>query len=1264
LHRLDLLRRRSVVMKNNKPKEPANYPPLVVGTGKVPPAQALPPATSTEVAEGRKASGLVASNSNTDRTQEARADGKQGTRPHAWNTYLVLGTLSAFGFFLLSGGEHGILYDLFYDLVGTSAVAAILAGVWINRPKHPLPWYLFASGQLMFVAGDLTLNVYENLLHIEAPFPSVSDLFWLSAYPILTAGLVLLIRSRAPGRDWDSLIDAAIVATGMGVLSWVFLINPYVDDLTLSLLERFISMGYPLMDILLLAVAARLAVAPGAHTPAYRLFGLSLICLLIADTIYAKMLIDGTYYTGSLPDLGFLLSYVFWGAAALHPTMRTLSELAPDRRMQVSRTRLALLAGASLTAPLVLGVQAMRGATVGVPVIVGGSVVLFLFVFARMVGLLRNYERAIDRERILSKAGSALVAASNRESIYEATVGAALELAGNTSQTRASIVIGSAEMMVVATAAGDRAAEAHGAQLKPRELPDSVRSGILEEQIAVAERVDPAELREALGFEPKAGAVLASPLLVQEEFSIALLIDSDSTLAEALVDGLEALGSQVVLSLESVALAEDLHQRQSEARFRSLIQNASDLILILSSDGDLRYVSPSIQRILGRTPEEVIDTTVSDWVHPDDKFRMLDALSRCLEASELTPMTELRLAHSDGSWRYVELIGNNLLDEPTVSGLVFNARDITERKRAKAKLQEAEAKYRSLVEQIPTVIYMDDVDETNSALYRSPFIREMLGYTPEELVSGSVSWQDLLHAEDRELVLAENARTNKSGKPFKIEYRLIHRDGRVVWVRDEAMLIRDDAGEPLYWQGVFIDITERKELEAQLVHQAFHDPLTGLPNRVLFMDRLGQGLARTARHGHRIAILFLDLDNFKVINDSLGHKAGDQLLVAVADRLLACVRPGDTVARFGGDEFTLLLEYVSDSQEPARVAERVSEELHVTFNIEGHEVVVTTSIGISLGASGYDEPEDLLRNADVAMYEAKNKGRARHELFNSDMDARARERLQLEGETRHAVSEGEFRVYYQPVVKLDTGKIIEVEALVRWEHPRHGLLSPDNFIPLAEETGLIVPIGQRVLEDACRQVRSWQKHTGVRGLVLSVNLSPKQLQYPELVEDVSQILSRTELDPRYLKLEITERLMMDDAESSIVILRKLRDMGVQIAIDDFGTGYSSLSYLKRFPVNVLKIDRSFVEGLGRVSEDTAIVRATIAFARSLGMSVTAEGIETAEQLTYVRALGCDLGQGYYLSRPLPSDAAGELLCGGGIPSAGQEEWAISDVTRR
>jgi diguanylate cyclase (GGDEF)-like protein/PAS domain S-box-containing protein len=749
-------------------------------------------------------------------------------------------------------------------------------------------------------------------------------------------------------------------------------------------------------------------------------------------------------------------------------------------------------------------------------------------------------------------------------------------------------------------------------------------------------------------------------LFVQGESRSAFLIDSDSTLTDEFNDGLEALRSHVALALESAALTEDLHQRQSEERFRALVQNASDLILILEPAGDVRYVSPSIRRILGWTSEKVVDTAVFDWACPDDVSKMQSVLSRCLKTPNRTARTELRLLHADQSWRRVELIGNNLLDEPTVEGIVFNARDITERERAKTRLHEAEAKYRSLVEQIPAVIYMDDVDEANSALYRSPFVEQMLGYAPEEFLS--MSWKDILHPDDRERVLSENARTNETGEPFRIEYRMVAKQGRVVWVRDEAMLVRDGSGMPLYWQGVFMDITERKELEDQLTYQAFHDPLTGLPNRTLFMDRLRRALARVARRdGQEVALLFLDLDDFKVVNDSLGHKAGDQLLIAVADRLLACVRTADTVARLGGDEFTLLIEGDAHAQAATHLAERISEELRAPFIIDGHEVFVTASIGISLGVSGDEQAEDFLRSADVAMYEAKNRGKARHEVFDVHMDARAIKRLQLESEMRHALGKGEFRVYYQPLVTLRTGSITEVEALVRWEHPRRGLLRPDEFIPLAEQTGLIVPIGHQVLEEACRQARSWLEDGSIQDLVVSVNLSPKQLQHPALVKDISRTLKKCKLDPHNLKLEITESVVMEDADSNIAVLRKLRGLGIQLAIDDFGTGYSSLSYLKNLPVHMLKIDRSFVGGLGRIPEDTAIVRATVAFARSMGMSVTAEGIETSEQLAYVRALDCDLGQGYYLSRPLPSDTIAELLAAGALPLGGQEEWAISDV---
>lgn len=457
------------------------------------------------------------------------------------------------------------------------------------------------------------------------------------------------------------------------------------------------------------------------------------------------------------------------------------------------------------------------------------------------------------------------------------------------------------------------------------------------------------------------------------------------------------------------------------------------------------------------------------------------------------------------------------------------------------------------------------------------------------------------------------------------------------------------------------DITERKVFEAQLEHQAFHDPLTGLPNRSLFMDRLGHALVRARRGPGSVAVLFLDLDNFKVINDSLGHKVGDQLLIMVSQRLQECVRPEDTVARLGGDEFTVLLEDIESVDDAALVAERIEGHLKAPFALSGHnairtgslegrELFVTTSIGVALQTAAHEHPDDLLRNADIAMYEAKGRGKARYALFEPRMKARAREHLRIETELRRAIEREEFRVYYQPIVNLKSGTISGVEALLRWEHPERGLVPPLEFIPLAEEIGLIVPIGQWVLQEACRQVCEWRTFLTAKRrepdevpLTVSVNLSVRQFGHPPLIEEIAQILTETGLAPQHLKLEITESMGAQDSVGTITILNKLREMGIQLALDDFGTGYSALSYLKRFPITTLKLDRSFVAGLGQDTEDTAIVHAVIAFAKALGLSVTAEGIETAEQLADLRSLGCDEGQGYYFSRPLPGEAMQALL---------------------
>jgi diguanylate cyclase (GGDEF)-like protein/PAS domain S-box-containing protein len=522
---------------------------------------------------------------------------------------------------------------------------------------------------------------------------------------------------------------------------------------------------------------------------------------------------------------------------------------------------------------------------------------------------------------------------------------------------------------------------------------------------------------------------------------------------------------------------------------------------------------------------------------------------------------------------------------------------------------------------------------------------KILGYSEREMIV--TDFLTVIHPDDVGVAVDAIKRLRKGNSTIdQCEVRFRHKSGHKVWGLWSASLAGGPhvASTPLVFQ--IQDITDRKRAEEQLQHEAMHDVLTGLPNRAMFIDHVELAIARAQRNEERkFAILYVDLDRFKIINDSLGHAIGDQLLKEVAVRLWKCVRAGDTVARLGGDEFVLLLEDIYQESEAIDVAERIKAELAVPFTLSGREVFTTVSIGVASSWTSYHQAEGLIRDADAAMYRAKSLGKNRHEIYDSVMHAQVNDLLQMETALRLAVERKEFIVYYQSIVDLETFKISGFEALVRWNHPEKGFISPANFIPLAEETGLIVEIGEWVLREACQQMERWQKiFPSDPPLFVSVNLSSKQFIQSDLIQRVTRIIEETKINPEGLKLEITESAVMDDVDSATEMLKKLRALGVKLSIDDFGTGYSSLSYLHRFPIDTLKVDRSFVVNMSEDSENVEIVRTIVSLAQNLGMNVIAEGVETKEQLASLRKLGCENGQGYLFSKPVDARAAENLIC--------------------
>jgi diguanylate cyclase (GGDEF)-like protein/PAS domain S-box-containing protein len=807
--------------------------------------------------------------------------------------------------------------------------------------------------------------------------------------------------------------------------------------------------------------------------------------------------------------------------------MSALSERAPEQEIRLARVRLILLGVASLTAQIVRTIQLMRGENNDLWIITVSTTILFILVVIRMAGLVHKLELSFGREKALRTAGAVLVTATNRESIYSAAMQAVSPL---TNQGRARLLVRLDETrdryaVVAASHDGDGVV---GAEI---DIEAGEHHDLLAHRPTMHEDVP--QIAQLFDFPSATSFVLTVPLFLRSELNALLVVGSVDKLPRSACDALEALSSQVALALESAALTEDLLRQQSEARFSSLVQNSSDVIMVVDADSTIRYMSPSVDRVIGYPATELEGTRLIDLINVEDKTRVLQFLTTgAREQDDHPARTEFRLRHQHDFWLHAEAVRTNLLHDENVRGIVLNIRDVS----------------------------------------------------------------------------------------------------------------------------------ERKAFEEQLAHQAFHDSVTGLANRALFKDRVEHALERQTRSSRPVSVLFMDLDDFKTINDSLGHAAGDLVLGEVGERLKTCLRAADTGARLGGDEFAILLEDSTDGIEATEVAARILTALEGAFQLENKEVFVRASIGIAdanySSGSGPEGAEELLRNADVAMYMAKEAGKGRYQVFEPAMHDTALRRLELKADLQRAIDSNEFILHYQPVIVLQTGEIEGLEALVRWQHPERGLTRPLDFVPLAEETGLIVPIEKWVLREACTQAKHLQEtYPKSPPIHMAVNLSARQLQRPELVDEVARALADTGLDASSLVIEITESVMMQDMELSIARLGELKALGVQLAVDDFGIGYSSLNYIRRFPVDILKVDKSFIDGVADTGEEAALTAAIIELAGILRLRPVAEGIERAEQVEKLLALSCELGQGFYFAKPMPIEGIDELLHARQVLAARERELA-------
>ncbi|MFI9741520.1 aminotransferase class I/II-fold pyridoxal phosphate-dependent enzyme [Streptomyces sp. NPDC052494] len=1025
--------------------------------------------------------------------------------------YLLVVTLLTVAY-LQFPARHTVLWAL----IGLGGVIAILIGVHLHRPARRWPWLVLAAANFAFVAGDTTYNALEGFFGQTRPFPSVADALYLATYPLFAIGLFGFIRYRAAGRDLAVVLDALILTSGLALLSWVNLITPLARSEDMNWTEKAISIAYPLGDVLMLAMLARLLVPGGLRSRSVQLLTLGTCGILASDVIYGTLQLKGTWQVGTPFDLGWVVFFTAWGLAALHPSMTGLTERAPEPAPRVAERRLALLAGASLVAPALLLLQSLRhDRDQDIAVIAIFSALMFLLVLARLWSMMTAHGKAEARERSLRVAAASLVAALSPREVGGAVETASATLFGPGTDHRVLLLTRDRRggLNAVATVAHPWSCRTDRLTVSPATAwPELVAHGA---RLLPVTRLDPAVAAEV---SPESHALLC-PLELQTPagreplLGVLLLAGPEKKLSE-IAGPAQSLASQAALALERFGLSEEVNRRTSEAYFRTLVHNTSDVILIVDDDDTVRYASPSAESMFGHSL--LPGTPLTELLAPSDKVGALRVLADARSHQAVDARDDWKLLHGGPGGSadlQVEVRCSNLRDERTVHGLVLTLRDVT----------------------------------------------------------------------------------------------------------------------------------EQRKLERELTHRAFHDSLTGLPNRVLLLERIERALLRGRRESTLTCMLFVDLDDFKVVNDTMGHSVGDELLVAVARRLTSVLRLTDTAARLGGDEFAVLIEGAREPRDAETLAAEIVHTLSQPFHLTDGAVSVSTSVGIATVLDSA-HAEELLGHADLALYAAKAAGKKRWRLFHPELHSRLVARHELQAGMDTAIADHAFALRYQPIVEVEGGAPAGLEALIRWPHARRGMVPPDQFITLAEESGHIMPLGAWVLEHAALDIARWQRSRPRRPpLYANVNVSARQFRDPGFLEGVRRTLRSSGLAPGSLVLELTETVLMRQDAQIRTTMKALKDLGVSIAIDDFGTGFSSLSYLREFPIDILKVDKSFIDDITTDPQQVALVEGIVRIADVLGLLVVAEGIEREEQRELLAEMGCRYGQGFLFARPMTAHQAESYL---------------------